>query len=173
MVDLPDGPLASIFLLIPIPEGGTVSAVCRSWHRILRDVVHNTMVHELNVQNAASDMMIRTIAGRFQNLARLVLNDCRQVSDDVGVQAIGAGCPSLTGLNLFNCRQVSDVGVQAIGAGCPSLTGLDLYSCGQVSDVGVQAIGAGCPSLTNFYLSIGYQLTMSGKPRINQAYADT
>ena len=54
------------------------------------------------------------------------------------MQAIGAGCPSLTSLNLGDCDQVSDVGVQAIGAGCPSLTSLNLEYCGELS---AQSIG--------------------------------
>ena len=48
---------------------------------------------------------------------------------------------------------MSDVGVQAVGAGCPRLTSFVLYGCAQVSDVRVQAIGAGCPNLTSLVLT--------------------
>ena len=47
---------------------------------------------------------------------------CKRGLAVVGVQAVGAGCPSLTSLILVNRRQVSDFGVQAIGIGCSSLT---------------------------------------------------
>ena len=65
---------------------------------------------------------------------------CYHQVSDVGVQAIGTGCSSLTSLDLNYCYEVSDVGVQAIGAGCPSLIYLNLYGCDRVGDVGVQAI---------------------------------
>ena len=139
MEDLPEGPLASILLLTPLPESGTISVVCRHWHCLLRDVVHRTMTRELKLRDTTTVVTIRAIVARFRNLTSLNLSSCRQVGD-VGVQAIGAGCPNLTSLDLTDCNQMSDVGAQAIGAGCPSLTSLDLTGCDQVSDVGVQAI---------------------------------
>ena len=66
---------------------------------MLRDVVHRTMTRKLKLRGSATVMTIRTIVARFRSLASLDLYGCDQVSD-VGAQAIGAGCPSLTSLDL-------------------------------------------------------------------------
>ena len=102
---LPEGPLASILLLIPIPEGCTVSVVCGCWNRVLRDVVHRSMIRELQLPRAVSDVIVQAITARFQNLASLNLSGCLQVSD-VGVQAICAEkifllCVIFLGLKSF------------------------------------------------------------------------
>ena len=107
---LPEGPLASILLLIPIREGDTVSVACRYWNRVLRDIVHGTMTSEINIRNAGTVVTIQAIAAQFRSLTSLDLSGCDQESD-VGVQAIGAGCPRLTSLTISNCVQVSDVEV--------------------------------------------------------------
>ena len=143
---LPDGPLGWTMVMLPVLEGGLgLSLVCRHWDRVLREVCRS-MIHEIVLGEGVTDAALLATTIRFQCLMILDLQGCRQVTD-VGVQAIGAGCPSLTSLDLTNCS-VTDVGVQAIGAGCPILTSINLTWCDNVTDVGLQAIGAVCPSLT-------------------------
>ena len=68
---LPEGPLASILLLIPIREGDTVSVACRYWNRVLRDIVHGTMTSEINIRNAGTVVTIQAIAAQFRSLTSL------------------------------------------------------------------------------------------------------
>ena len=57
----------------------------------------------------------------------LILGGCTQITD-AGLRALGAGCPHLTDLNLYNCKQITDAGLRALGAGCPDLTKLTLWT---------------------------------------------
>ena len=58
-------PVASMILMIPIPEGGTVSLAYRYWNRVLCDVVHLNIFCELHIHHAALDVMVLTVGSRF------------------------------------------------------------------------------------------------------------
>ena len=89
---LPEGPLASILILIPIPEGSSLSVVCHYWNRVLRDIVHGTMTHELQIRNAATVATIRAIIARFRSLASLDLSYCRDCHQVVHSSSISRQC---------------------------------------------------------------------------------
>ena len=100
---LPDGPLGWIMGMLPVLEGGLgLSLVCRHWDRVLREVCRS-MIHEIRLSRG-HDAALLAMTIRFR---------------------------CLTSINLVNCEGVTDVGLQAIGAGCPSLTSLDLCYRGQ------------------------------------------
>ncbi|KAK9079492.1 hypothetical protein SSX86_001164 [Deinandra increscens subsp. villosa] len=108
---------------------------------------------------------------RGSNVARGVTN--------FGLKAIARGCPSLTGLSLWNLSSISDDGLVeianecrhlerldlckitgisnrslvAIANNCPNLTELSLDSCSNIGDEGLQAIGRSCRNLKSISLT--------------------
>ncbi|KAL6006287.1 hypothetical protein ACLOJK_040333 [Asimina triloba] len=73
-------------------------------------------------------------------------NSTRGVTD-VGLTAIGRGCPSLRVLSLWNIASVGDGGLCEIADGCQMLEKLDLCRCPSISDKGIIAIANNCPNL--------------------------
>lgn len=66
---------------------------------------------------------------------------------DLGLSAIGLGCPALRDLSLWDCPLVGDKGLLAIAKGCRLLEKLDLLNCPMIGDNGFEAIAENCPGL--------------------------
>ncbi|KAE9586947.1 putative F-box domain, leucine-rich repeat domain, L domain-containing protein [Lupinus albus] len=67
---------------------------------------------------------------------------------DLGLKAIGCGCPSLKSFSLWNVATVGDAGLIDIAAGCQQLERLDLINCPAISDKALVAVAMNCPNLT-------------------------
>ncbi|XP_020592639.1 EIN3-binding F-box protein 1-like [Phalaenopsis equestris] len=68
---------------------------------------------------------------------------------DVGLSAIGHGCPLLRALSIWKIPLITDAGLAAIADGCPLLENLDLYQCPLITDKGLKVIAQKCPNLTS------------------------
>ena len=121
--------------------------------------------------NQVTDVGLLAIGAGCPALTSLNLRGCWRLTD-AGLSAIGAGCPALTSLNLRGCDQVTDAGLSTIGAGCPALTSLNLTDCELVTDVGLSAIGAGCPALTSLNLAYCNRVTDAGLSAVRAARPD-
>lgn len=66
---------------------------------------------------------------------------------DLGLSAIGLGCPAVRVLSLWDCPLVGDKGLLAIAKGCRLLEKLDLLNCPLIGDNGLKAIAENCPGL--------------------------
>ncbi|XP_019192178.1 PREDICTED: EIN3-binding F-box protein 1-like [Ipomoea nil] len=75
-------------------------------------------------------------------------NSARGITN-VGISAIGRGCPSLKVLSLWNVPNVGDEGLLEIARECPSLEKLDLCQCPSISNKGLVAIAERCTNLTS------------------------
>ncbi|OIV97738.1 hypothetical protein TanjilG_12495 [Lupinus angustifolius] len=71
---------------------------------------------------------------------------------DLGLKAIGCGCPSLKSLSLWNVATVGDAGLIEIAAGCQQLQRLDLINCPSISDKSLVTVAMKCPNLTELSL---------------------
>ena len=94
-----------------------------------------------------TDEAIKAIAScslRTLNVAR-----CGKLLTDLSIQAVAASCPSLTSLNVADCKFLTDGSIEAIAAGCGSLTSLDVSRCKNITDESIKALAAGCTSLTS------------------------
>ncbi|KAF9613481.1 hypothetical protein IFM89_008328 [Coptis chinensis] len=90
---------------------------------------------------------------------------------NVGLSAIGRGCPSLKTLSLWNVSSICDEGLIEIAKGCSKLEKLDLCQC-PISNKGLLAIAENCPNLSTLTLegcsSIGNEgLQAIGKSCLN------
>eukprot|EP01018_Ginkgo_biloba_P010679 Gb_38831 [translate_table: standard] len=66
---------------------------------------------------------------------------------DLGLSAIGLGCPALRVLSLWDCPLVGDKGLSLVAKGCRLLEKLDLCKCPMIGDNGLEAIAEFCPNL--------------------------
>lgn len=71
---------------------------------------------------------------------------------DIGLRAIGLGCPGLRVLSLWDCPLVSDSGLAAIAKGCKLLEKLDLCKCPWIGDKGLESVAVNCPNLLTLNL---------------------
>lgn len=126
----------------------------------------------------ATDMRLAAIAvgtSGHGGLGKLLIrgsNSVRGVTN-LGLSAIGHGCPSLRALSLWdvpsvgdeglfkvakechllekldlcNCPSISNKGLIAIAENCPNLIALNIESCPKIGNEGLQAIGKFCPKL--------------------------
>ncbi|XP_026426316.1 EIN3-binding F-box protein 1-like isoform X2 [Papaver somniferum] len=96
-------------------------------------------------------------AGGLGKLSIRGNNTVRGVSN-VGLAAIGRGCPSLKVLSAWDVSTIGDQGLTEIANGCHKLEKLDLIRCPLVSDRALFAIAENCRDLTT--------LTIESCPRI-------
>ncbi|XP_073314921.1 EIN3-binding F-box protein 1-like [Primulina huaijiensis] len=66
---------------------------------------------------------------------------------NLGLRAIGRGCPSLRYISLWNLSSISDEGLLEIASGARLLEKLDLCHCPAITDIGLIAIAMNCPNL--------------------------
>lgn len=66
---------------------------------------------------------------------------------NLGLRAIGRGCPSLRSLSLWNLSSIGDEGLLEIASGARLLEKLDLCHCPAITDIGLIAIAMNCPNL--------------------------
>ena len=79
------------------------------------------------------------------SLTHVDLLNCKTVTDAV-VASLASGCSGLRTLGLYDTA-VGDAGMIAVATHCPLLTSLDLQLCFSVTDVSVTALAQGCPCL--------------------------
>ena len=75
-----------------------------------------------------------------------------RVVTNLGLKAVGHGCPSLKSLSLWNVATIDDEGLIEIANGCQQLEKLDLCKCPAITDKGLIAVVKKCPNLTELSL---------------------
>ncbi|OVA07797.1 F-box domain [Macleaya cordata] len=102
----------------------------------------------------ATDIRLAAISvgnGSRGGLGKLLIrgtNSTRGVTD-IGLSAIGRGCPSLRVLSLWNVPSIGDEGLIEIANGCHMLEKLDLSQCPSISNKALFAIAENCPNLAS------------------------
>lgn len=105
----------------------------------------------------ATDIRLAAIAvcaGGHGGLGKLLVRGstlCRGITN-IGLSAIGLGCPALRVLSLWNCPSVGDAGLAAIAKGCKLLEKLDLCKCPWIGDKGLESVAVNCPNLLTLNL---------------------
>ena len=100
-----------------------------------------------------TDEAVKAIASCSRGgLRSLNVSCCGKLLTDESIKAVAVSCPSLTSLNVADCKFLTDESIKAIATGCTSLTHLDVSRCKNLTDESIKALAAGCTSLT--YLNV-------------------
>uniref|UniRef100_A0A0C9S5K8 TSA: Wollemia nobilis Ref_Wollemi_Transcript_12696_3172 transcribed RNA sequence n=1 Tax=Wollemia nobilis TaxID=56998 RepID=A0A0C9S5K8_9CONI len=99
-----------------------------------------------------TDMGLSAIGLGCPGLRILALWDCPLVGDN-GLSSIAKGCPLLEKLDLHNCPMIGDKGLEAVATNCPGLLTLNVESCPQIGNKSLKAIGQHCFNLESFSIS--------------------
>ncbi|XP_057833414.2 EIN3-binding F-box protein 2 [Cryptomeria japonica] len=99
-----------------------------------------------------SDMGLSAIGLGCPALRVLILWDCPLIGDK-GLSSIAKGCHLLEKLDLLNCPLIGDKGLESIAANCPGLLSLNIESCPQIGNKSLKAIGQRCSNLESLSIN--------------------
>lgn len=141
---LPDACLACIFQLLGSGDRKQCSLVCRRWLEIEGQSRHRL---SLNAESELISV-VPSLFSRFDSVTKLSLKcDRRSVSiGDEGLILISQRCQNLTRLKLRSCRQVTDLGMISFAKNCKGLKRLSCGSC-TFGAKGMNAILDNCSAL--------------------------
>lgn len=142
--DLPDECLAFVFQSLSSGDRKRCSLVCRRWLKVEGQSRHRL---SLNAQSDLFPM-IPSLFSRFDAVRKLALKcDRRSVSiGDDALVLISLRCQNLTRLKLRACRELTDAGMAAFAKNCKGLKKLSCGSC-TFGAKGMNAVLDNCSSL--------------------------
>ena len=59
---------------------------------------------------------------------------------DEEVLLIAHGCPHLSEIDIFDCKNITDVGISYLAASCSEMSNINLDNCSLITDVGVSIV---------------------------------
>ncbi|CAA2973046.1 EIN3-binding F-box 1-like [Olea europaea subsp. europaea] len=123
------------------------------------NVVTKVKLQALNI----SDVSLAVIGHYGSALTDLALIGLQNVNErGFWAMASGQSLQKLKSLAITTCRGVSDLGLEAIGKGCPNLHQVCLRRCPLVSDKGLISFAKAAGSLENLQLEECHRITHSG-----------
>ncbi|KVH98318.1 F-box protein At1g47056-like [Cynara cardunculus var. scolymus] len=125
--NLPDACLASIFHFLGPGDRKRCSLVCRRWLDVEGQSRHRL---SLNAQSDLLSV-VPSLFSRFDAVTKLSLK-CERRSVSIGDDAlilISLRCQNLTRLKLRSCRQLTDLGMESFAKNCKKLKKLSCGSC--------------------------------------------
>lgn len=142
--NLPDECLACIFQSLNSSDRKKCSFVCRRWLRVEGQSRHRL---SLNAQSDLL-RMIPSLFSRFDAVTKLALKcDRRSVSiGDETLILISEKCQNLTRLKLRACRELTDTGMSSFAKNCKGLKKLSCGSC-TFGAKGMNAVLDNCSTL--------------------------
>lgn len=142
--DLPDECLAHVFHFLGTGDRKRCSLVCRRWL-----AVEGQSRHRLSLNARADLLpLVTSLFSRFDAVTKLALK-CDRRSASIGDEAldlISLRCQNLTRLKLRACRDLTDAGMARFAKNCRSLKKLSCGSCA-FGARGMNAVLDSCASL--------------------------
>ncbi|XP_054808271.1 F-box protein SKIP2-like [Prosopis cineraria] len=141
---LPDDCLAGIFQLLGSVDRRCCSLVCKRWMRVDGQSRHRLSL----IAQAALLDFVPSLFNRFDSVTKLALR-CERKSNSINDDAlilISLRCENLTRLKLRGCREVTEVGMAALAKNCKALKKLSLGSC-MFGVKGLNAVVSNCTLL--------------------------
>ncbi|KAL7618236.1 F-box protein SKIP2 [Lactuca sativa] len=142
--NLPDDCLACVFQFLAPGDRKRSSLVCRRWLEVEGQSRHRL---SLNAQSDLLSA-VPSLFSRFDAVTKLSLKcDRRSVSiGDDALILISLRCQNLTRLKLRSCRQLTDSGMESFAMNCKKLKKLSVGSC-TFGAKGMNAVVDNCSSL--------------------------
>ncbi|KAJ1414495.1 Leucine-rich repeat, cysteine-containing subtype [Sesbania bispinosa] len=124
---LPDDCLAGIFYFLSSVDRKRCSLVCRRWFRVDGQSRHRL---SLNAHPEILDF-VPSLFTRFESVTKLTLRCDRRSSsiNDDALILISLRCQNLSRLKLRGCRDITEVGMASVGDNCKALKKLSCASC--------------------------------------------
>ncbi|KAI3522190.1 hypothetical protein L1887_11673 [Cichorium endivia] len=141
---LPDACMACIFQFLGSGDRKQCSLVCRRWLEIEGQSRHRL---SLNAESELISV-VPSLFSRFDSVTKLSLKcDRRSMSiGDEGLILISQRCQNLTRLKLRSCRQLTDLGMASFAKNCKGLKRLSCGSC-TFGAKGMNALVDNCSAL--------------------------
>ncbi|CAI9770269.1 unnamed protein product [Fraxinus pennsylvanica] len=142
--EIPDECLALIFQSLSSRDRTQCSLVCRRWL-----VVEGQSRHRLSLNATVEvNSHLPAIFTRFDSVTKLSLRCDRKSAsiDDEALTLISRRCQNLIRLKLRGCREISDEGMYALGKNCKSLRKFSCAGCSFGAN-GMNAFLNNCSSL--------------------------
>ncbi|WJX35553.1 Transcription factor COE2 [Trifolium repens] len=112
---------------------------------------------------AVSDYSLAVIGQYGFVVTDLVLNSLANVTEKgFWVMGNGRALQKLTSLTIGSCPGVTDVGLEAIGKGCPNVKNFELHRCAFLSDNGLVSFTKAAPSIESLQLEECHRVTQLG-----------
>ncbi|XP_068647976.1 EIN3-binding F-box protein 1-like [Aristolochia californica] len=105
----------------------------------------------------------------LQKLKTFTIASCQGVTD-LGLEAVGKGCPNLKQLNLCRCFTLSDEGLKAFTGSAASLESLLLEECNRITQAGVLGALSYCSDklkALSLVKCMGIRETLSGLTQLS------
>ncbi|XP_027354400.1 EIN3-binding F-box protein 1-like [Abrus precatorius] len=110
-----------------------------------------------------SDLSLAVIGHYGFAVTDLVLNCLPNVSEKgFWVMGNGRGLQKLTSLTIGCCQGATDIGLEAIGKGCPNVKNFQLRKCAFLSDNGLVSFTKVAPSIESLHLEECHRITQFG-----------
>ncbi|XP_061376399.1 EIN3-binding F-box protein 1 isoform X2 [Gastrolobium bilobum] len=110
-----------------------------------------------------SDLSLAVIGHYGKTVTDLVLNFLPNVSErGFWVMGNSNGLQKLKSLTIASCRGVTDIGLEAVGKGCPNLKSVHLHKCAFLSDNGLISFTKAASSLESLQLEECHRITQCG-----------
>lgn len=122
-------------------------------------VLTKVKLHGLNI----TDFSLAVIGHYGKAITSLSLSSLRNVSEK-GFWVMGSarGLQALASLAMTSCRGTTDVGLEALGNGCPKIKSMSLRKCCFVSDHGLIAFTKAVGSVESLLLEECNRITQTG-----------
>ncbi|CAK9179638.1 unnamed protein product [Ilex paraguariensis] len=110
-----------------------------------------------------SDVSLAVIGHYGKAVTDLAFTGLQKVSErGFWVMGNAQGLQKLRSFAITSCQGVTDLGLQAVGKGCPNLKQLCLHKCGLMSDNGLVSFAKSAGSLESLQLEQCHRVTQSG-----------
>ncbi|CAN4115710.1 unnamed protein product [Withania somnifera] len=122
-------------------------------------VLTKVKFHTLNI----SDISLAIIGHYGIAVTDMALTGLRSINErGFWVMGNGQGLQKLRSLAITACHGVTDLGLEALGNGCPNMKLFCLRKCTVLSDIGLVAFAKGSGGLENLQLEECHRITQAG-----------
>lgn len=126
--------------------------------------------HALDTGITVTDATLQEVVNTVPTLRGLKLTGCAQITD-AGIWAIARQCSQLDTIYLAQCERVTELGLRLLAHNCQLVT-VDLSDCPQITDTILQTLAAGCWMIQTFIMKRCQRITDAGIVKIAQCCKD-
>ena len=128
----------------------------------------NMQQYMIDSGETVTDATVQELCTVRPSMTKLDLTDCREITD-VSLWAIARHCVNLKSLVLSGCHQISHVGLRSLSLRLLEVTELDMSHCKSLDDLTMTVIASGCWHLERLKLRGCLGITDTGVGKVAKA----